>query len=208
MSTARRPYPTDVTDDEWDFVAPYLALVREDAPQRAHDLREVFNAPRRLVKAGCPWRLLPHDFPPWGRSTSRPGGGWRPTCSSAWPTTSGPSSRTTWRASRGNGVVLQAPAAQTFPVTIHSSILFQLAATFQPPYTLNGHSELTGVQTFDLPAGQYVIEYQLPDPNEPGGLTAYTLTFTVMTDGTLTFPAGERGLLVADGVLTLLPPFP
>ena len=65
MSTARKPYPTDVTDDEWAFVAPYLALVREDAPQRTHDLREVFNALRWLVKAGAPWRLLPHDFPPW-----------------------------------------------------------------------------------------------------------------------------------------------
>ena len=65
MSTARKPYPTDVTDDEWAFVAPYLTLVREDAPQRTHDLREVFNALRWLVKAGAPWRLLPHDFPPW-----------------------------------------------------------------------------------------------------------------------------------------------
>src|SRR5215470_17320143 len=65
MSTARKPYPTDVTDDEWAFAAPYLALVRQDAPQRTHDLREVLNALRWLVKAGCPWRLLPHDFPPW-----------------------------------------------------------------------------------------------------------------------------------------------
>jgi transposase len=40
---ARKPYPSDVTDDEWAFVAPYLTLMREDAPQRQHDLREVFN---------------------------------------------------------------------------------------------------------------------------------------------------------------------
>ena len=65
MSTTRKPYPTDVTDDEWAFAAPYLALIREDAPQRTHDLREVFNALRWLVKAGAGWRLLPHDFPPW-----------------------------------------------------------------------------------------------------------------------------------------------
>jgi transposase len=65
MSTARRPYPTDVTDDEWAFAAPYLALLRADAPQREHDLRDVFDALRWLVKAGCSWRLLPHDFPPW-----------------------------------------------------------------------------------------------------------------------------------------------
>jgi transposase len=62
---ARKPYPTDVTDDEWAFVAPYLTLMREDAPQREHDLREVFNALRWLVRAGAPWRMMPNDFPPW-----------------------------------------------------------------------------------------------------------------------------------------------
>src|SRR5215218_5017255 len=61
----RTPYPTDVSDEEWAFVAPYLALVREDAPQRCHDLREVFNALRWIVRAGSPWRLLPTNFPPW-----------------------------------------------------------------------------------------------------------------------------------------------
>ena len=40
----RKPYPSDGSDEEWAFVAPYLAVVREDAPQRRHDLREVFNA--------------------------------------------------------------------------------------------------------------------------------------------------------------------
>ena len=62
---ARKPYPTDVTDDEWTFVASYLTLMREDAPQREHDLREVFNALRWLVRAGAPWRMMPNDFPPW-----------------------------------------------------------------------------------------------------------------------------------------------
>jgi transposase len=61
----RRPYPTDVSNEEWAFVAPYLALVRRDAPQRTHDLREVFDALRWIVRAGAPWRMLPHDFPPW-----------------------------------------------------------------------------------------------------------------------------------------------
>ena len=46
MSTARTPYPTDIADDEWAFAAPYLTLIREDAPQRGHDLREVLNALR------------------------------------------------------------------------------------------------------------------------------------------------------------------
>jgi transposase len=61
----RKPYPSDVSDEEWAFVAPYLTLVREDAPQRTHDLREVFNALRWIVRAGASWRMLPHDFPPW-----------------------------------------------------------------------------------------------------------------------------------------------
>jgi transposase len=58
-------YPTDVTDAEWEFCAPYLRLMKEDAPQREHSLREVFNGLRYFVRAGCPWRLLPKDLPPW-----------------------------------------------------------------------------------------------------------------------------------------------
>ena len=61
----RKPYPSDVSDEEWEFVAPYLALVREDAPQREHDLREVFNGLRWVVRTGSPWRYMPHDLPPW-----------------------------------------------------------------------------------------------------------------------------------------------
>ncbi len=61
----RKAYPSDVTDEEWAFVAPYLTLMREDAPQRDHDLREVFNGVRYVVRTGCPWRSLPHDLPPW-----------------------------------------------------------------------------------------------------------------------------------------------
>jgi transposase len=61
----RKAYPTDVSDDEWAFVAPYLALVREDAPQRKYELREVFNGLRWIVRAGAPWRMLPNDLPPW-----------------------------------------------------------------------------------------------------------------------------------------------
>ena len=63
--TPRKPYPTDVSDDEWAFVMPYLTLMTQEAPQRRHDLREVFNALRWIVRAGAPWRLLPTNFPPW-----------------------------------------------------------------------------------------------------------------------------------------------
>ena len=62
---ARKPYPSDVSDDEWAFVAPYLTLMSEDAPQREHPLREVFNGLRWIVRAGAPWRMLPNDLPPW-----------------------------------------------------------------------------------------------------------------------------------------------
>jgi transposase len=61
----RKPYPSDVSDEEWAFAAPYLALVREDAPQRSHDLREVLNGLRWVVRTGSPWRYMPHDLPPW-----------------------------------------------------------------------------------------------------------------------------------------------
>ena len=61
----RKPYPSDVSDEEWAFVAPYLALVREDAPQRNHDLREVFDGLRWIVRTGSAWRYMPHDLPPW-----------------------------------------------------------------------------------------------------------------------------------------------
>jgi len=61
----RKPYPTDVTDEEWGFVAPYLTRMDHDAPQRRHELREVFNALLWIVRAGSPWRMLPTNFPPW-----------------------------------------------------------------------------------------------------------------------------------------------
>jgi len=61
----RKPYPSDVSDDEWAFVAPYLTLMTEDAPQRDYPLREVFNGLRWLARAGAQWRMLPNDLPPW-----------------------------------------------------------------------------------------------------------------------------------------------
>ena len=61
----RKPYPSDISDEEWHFVAPYLTLMDEEAPQRRYPLREVFNALRWLARAGAPWRLLPNDLPPW-----------------------------------------------------------------------------------------------------------------------------------------------
>src|SRR5215471_2270714 len=64
MSTTRKSYPSDVSDAEWAFLIPYLTLMRENAPQREYALRDVFDAVRYVVKTGCQWDFLPHDFPP------------------------------------------------------------------------------------------------------------------------------------------------
>lgn len=65
MTKARKSYPSDVHDEEWAFCAPYLTLMKQDAPQREYPLRELFNGLRWLVRAGCPWRMRPNDLPPW-----------------------------------------------------------------------------------------------------------------------------------------------
>jgi transposase len=65
MTKERTSYPSDVSDEEWAFCAPYLTLMKEDAPQRRHELRGIYNGLRWFVRAGCPWRMLPHDLPPW-----------------------------------------------------------------------------------------------------------------------------------------------
>ena len=61
----RKIYPSDVSDDEWSFVAPYLSLMSQEAGQRKYPLRELFNGVRYVVRTGCPWRYLPGDLPPW-----------------------------------------------------------------------------------------------------------------------------------------------
>ena len=65
MAKERKSYPSDVSDEEWAFCAPYLTLMKEDAPQREYTLRELFNGLRWFLRAGCPWRMLPNDLPPW-----------------------------------------------------------------------------------------------------------------------------------------------
>ena len=65
QTSSRKPYPSDVTDDEWAFVSPYLVLMTEAAPQREHSLREVFNGLRWITRTGAQWRMMPNDLPPW-----------------------------------------------------------------------------------------------------------------------------------------------
>lgn len=64
-TSSRKPYPSDVSDEDWAFLAPYLTLMREDAPQRQHALRELFNGLRFIARTGLQWRYMPHEFPPW-----------------------------------------------------------------------------------------------------------------------------------------------
>src|SRR5215208_2991937 len=61
----RKAYPSNVSDEEWAFVAPYLTLITEEVPQRVYDLREVYNGLRYIARSGVPWRCMPNDLPPW-----------------------------------------------------------------------------------------------------------------------------------------------
>ncbi len=65
MPDARKPYPSDVTDEEWSLVIPYLTLMREDAQQRQHSLRELFNGLCYVIRYGIAWRAMPNDLPAW-----------------------------------------------------------------------------------------------------------------------------------------------
>ncbi len=65
MPDARKPYPSDVTDEEWSLVIPYLTLMREDAQQRQHSLRELFNGLRYVIRYGIAWGAMPNDLPAW-----------------------------------------------------------------------------------------------------------------------------------------------
>ena len=61
----RRPYLTDLSDAEWNHIEPHLPAANGHGRPRAHSLREILNAIFYLLKSGCQWRLLPHDFPRW-----------------------------------------------------------------------------------------------------------------------------------------------
>lgn len=61
---SRRGYKTDIDDETYQFMLPYLLLRPEDAPQRKYDLREVVNALFYVARTGVQWEMLPHDFPP------------------------------------------------------------------------------------------------------------------------------------------------
>ena len=61
----RTPYPTDLTDPQWERLEPFVPPAKPGGRPRTVDVREVLNAYFYLLRAGCAWRMLPHDFPPW-----------------------------------------------------------------------------------------------------------------------------------------------
>jgi putative transposase len=61
----RKTYPTDLSDEEWSCIEPHIPTPKAPGRPRVHTLREVLNAIFYIVRSGCAWRLLPHDFPPW-----------------------------------------------------------------------------------------------------------------------------------------------
>lgn len=62
----RKSYPSDLTDEQWRILEPMIPPEKHGGRHRAVDMREVLNAILYMIRTGCPWRHLPHDFPPWG----------------------------------------------------------------------------------------------------------------------------------------------
>jgi putative transposase len=61
----RMTYQTDLSDSEWARIEPHLPVPKASGRPRIHSPREILNAIFYIVRSGCAWRLLPHDFPPW-----------------------------------------------------------------------------------------------------------------------------------------------
>jgi putative transposase len=62
----RDAYPTDLTDKQWDVAEQLIPLAKPGGRPRSVDMREILNAIFYYLKSGCQWRMLPHEFPPWG----------------------------------------------------------------------------------------------------------------------------------------------
>jgi putative transposase len=61
----RKPYPTDLSDAEWNRIEPHMPASKGHGRPRTHSLREILDAIFYVLRSGCQWRLLPHDFPRW-----------------------------------------------------------------------------------------------------------------------------------------------
>jgi transposase len=62
----RKPYPSDLTDAQWDELAPLVPAPKPGGHPRTVDMREVINGILYVLRSGCTWRMMPHDLPPWG----------------------------------------------------------------------------------------------------------------------------------------------
>jgi transposase len=110
--SSRRPYPTDLSDEEWWILEPLIPEAKPGGRPRAHKTRELLDAIFYTVRGGCAWRLLPHEFPTAGRpstTTSVSGASMAPgsestaSCVSAsarWRVAKKPPARPSWTASR------------------------------------------------------------------------------------------------------------
>ena len=61
----RKPYPSDLTNKQWEILSPLLPPAKPGGRPRTVDLREVMNGVLYVLRSGCPWRMVPHDLPPW-----------------------------------------------------------------------------------------------------------------------------------------------
>jgi putative transposase len=61
----KKSYCTDLSDSEWTYLRSCLPELPKTVRTRTHSLRDIFDAIFYVLKTGCHWRLLPHDFPPW-----------------------------------------------------------------------------------------------------------------------------------------------
>ena len=77
----REPYPSDLTDVQWEELAPLIPLAKPGGRPRTVDMREVINGILYVLRSGCTWRMMPHDLPPWSTASGyfrrwRKGGTW------------------------------------------------------------------------------------------------------------------------------------
>ena len=61
----RKSYPSDLTNKQWEILGPLLPPAKPGGRPRTVDLREVVNGILYVLRSGCPWRMVPHDLPPW-----------------------------------------------------------------------------------------------------------------------------------------------
>jgi transposase len=61
----RKPYPTDLSDKEWDLITHLVPAAKPGGRPEKYPKREILDAIFYILRGGCAWRLLPHDFPPW-----------------------------------------------------------------------------------------------------------------------------------------------